>query len=81
MKIKKISISGKTSDSLIIWAYDENGDYVGEYDGYVPDCLPGDPDGDYINFVVDVETGQILNWTKPTQEAIKELLNINTKEE
>ena len=52
----KISITGKVSDCF-------NMQVVGtdqEYDGYVPDCGLGG--GDYIEFVVDNETGQILNW-------------------
>ena len=41
-----------------------------EYDGYVPDWLPNTNAkhyGDYVELKIDIETGQILNWKKPSQ--------------
>jgi len=43
-------------------------------DEYVPDCFPGKHYGDYLELDIDIETGQILNWIKPTQEQISQLL-------
>lgn len=41
-------------------------------DGYVPHDL-GIGGGDYISLTVDLETGQILNWVAPSDEALKAL--------
>jgi len=52
----------------------------GEYEGYVPSFFPNDDDGsshygDYLILNIDAETGQIMNWKKPTQEQLQALLN------
>jgi len=45
------------------------------YDGYVPDWFPN-PNaghyGDYVQLTIDVDTGHILNWKKPTEAQLKE---------
>ena len=38
-----------------------------EYDGYVPDFMPGDHYGDYVMLEIDIETGHIVNWKKPSK--------------
>ena len=38
------------------------------YEGYVPDFFPAEHYGDYIMMDIDADTGQILNWKKPTQK-------------
>lgn len=46
-----------------------------EYDGYVPAWFPN-PDvqhgGDDIQLEIDLETGQIVGWKKPTAAQLKE---------
>lgn len=39
---------------------------VATYDGYVPSFVPGRY-GEYLDFVIDVRTGQILNWPSQTK--------------
>jgi hypothetical protein len=58
----KVSLSAKSSDgnSLHIYNYETGETLYEQEDGYMPDCSLGG--GDYIDFVVDNETGQILNW-------------------
>jgi len=71
--IKTVSISAKCSDLCIATAHDEQGKQVGsEHDGYVPKWMPGEHYGDYVELNIDIETGKILNWVKPTQEQLKE---------
>lgn len=73
MSIKTISISAKCSDLFFAQAWDENGKKVGDdYDGYVPDFFPDKHFGDYVSLKIDIETGKILNWKKPTQAELKE---------
>ena len=45
--------------------------FVGEYDGVVPDFMPGQHFGDYVELNIDVDTGMILNWKKPTAKQLK----------
>lgn len=48
---------------------------VGEHDGYVPKWFPNphiQHYGDYIELQIDVETGKILNWQKPTIKNLDE---------
>jgi hypothetical protein len=52
---------------------------VGEYDGYVPDWFPNstvEHFGDYVEMDIDVETGKILNWVKPTMAALRKTFPI-----
>jgi hypothetical protein len=71
MAIKTIKLCGKTSDACSIVFLDEKNEYVGRRDDYVPDYFPEEHYGDYIEFDIDVATGQILNWKKPTQAQLK----------
>ena len=73
---RTISISAKCSDLFTAMLREKSGDeinshYVGEYQGYVPDFFPGNHYGDYVELEIDVETGQILNWKKPTKKDLK----------
>lgn len=44
-------------------------------DGYVPGFMPGDHFGDYVILDIDVDTGQITNWNKPSPEDIQQWIN------
>lgn len=65
----KLSICAKTSDccQFVLQLDEQKVEY--EQNGYVPKDL-GIGGGDYIELDIDLETGQILNWKKPTEEAI-----------
>jgi len=53
--------------------HDSDGRQIGsEYDDYVPGWFPEDHYGDYVMLDIDVETGRILNWKKPTETQLKE---------
>lgn len=68
---RTIEISAKCSDLFSATLF-EGGKQKGCHDGYVPDFMPGQHWGDYVQMEIDVETGQILNWEKPTDEQLKE---------
>ena len=70
--IKTIYVTAKCSDLCHIIFIDANNNLVGERDGYVPDFMPGEHYGDYVEMEIEVATGKILNWKNPTQE---ELIN------
>lgn len=54
---------------------DAQGEQVGDYEGYVPDFFPGDHYGDYLMLNINLETGQITNWKKPSAEDIESMIN------
>lgn len=72
MPAKTIFIDAKVSDMCSIQVMDENGTVVRTHDGYVPDWFP-DGGGDYISLEIDVETGTILNWKRPTEQDLNSL--------
>jgi hypothetical protein len=42
-------------------------------DDYVPSFFPGEHYGDYIMLDIDIDTGVIINWKKPsTEQVVKE---------
>jgi hypothetical protein len=65
-----LSICGKTSDLCSATLTDADGKVLKEKDGYVPEMMPGEHYGDYIIIDIDIETGKILNWKKPSKKAI-----------
>lgn len=72
-KNKTISLSAKCSDLCSMVLNDDRGQ--SPYDGSVPGWFPA-PNvrhyGDYIQLEINLETGQILNWKRPTAANLKE---------
>jgi hypothetical protein len=82
MAIKTIRLCAKTVDACGINYLDENGNSVAEVNDYVPDYFPEEHFGDYIEFDIDVKTGQILNWKAPTQKQLNDSIrksNVTSK--
>jgi hypothetical protein len=66
-----INITAKCSDMFSASLVGNNGVQVGEYDGYVPSWFPNskvEHYGDYVELTIDVETGKIMNWQKPSDK-------------
>ena len=61
-----ISISAKCGD-LFSATLEKDGQGIGEYSGYVPGFFPEKHYGDCVILSIDIETGMIVNWKKPTQ--------------
>ena len=69
-----IKVCAKCSDMFGATLIDDTGKIKGEIDNYVPDWFPNPKEehyGDYVQLEIDVETGQILNWKKPTAAQLK----------
>ena len=68
-----LKISAKCSDlfsaSLIV-----DNKLAARYDGYVPDFFPGEHYGDSVDLEIDIDTGQICNWNKPTKKDLDSLI-------
>ena len=54
-----------------------DGCVVGEYNGYVPEFFPGGHFGDYVELEIDIDTGKILNWKKPSKKELKSIFDID----
>jgi hypothetical protein len=70
-----IHISAKCSDLFFAAFADSAGVEVANYSGYVPGFMPGEHYGDYVQLDIDLATGRILNWKKPSLAAINSALN------
>jgi hypothetical protein len=69
----KLIINAKCSDMFWARLLDINGRQVGtDYDGYVPDWMPGENYGDFVELEIDIATGNILNWHCPTRAQLAE---------
>ena len=53
----------------------EDGKVTKTHDGYVPEFMPEDHYGDYVELDIDVETGMIVNWKKPSANELESQLN------
>lgn len=80
-----LRVSGKCIDlfSAVLTERPELGgshERIGEeYVGYVPDWFPNPAsqnDGDYIILDIDLDTGKILNWKKPTKANLKSTFKV-----
>ena len=69
-RILKICV--KCSDRFAATLVEEGKKDV-EYDGYVPKFMPEEHFGDYVELDIDIDTGMIINWKKPTKEELKQL--------
>lgn len=73
-KIHGLRVYIKTSDGFCGNLTDEKGQPVGEdYEGYVPSFFPNDGE-DYIDLEIDIETGKIENWKKPSAKQLEKFL-------
>lgn len=69
--VKEIRVHIKVCDRFDGTFVDAQGETLRDYEGYVPGFFPGDHYGDYLILNIDLETGQILNWKKPTAEDVE----------
>ncbi len=68
--MRKIEICAKCSDMFSAQLI-EDGKEPLTYNGYVPQFFPGEHYGDYVMLTIDVNTGKILDWKKPTEAQLK----------
>ena len=70
---KVLKIHLKVSDCFTANLESDKGETIHEQgDGYVPGFMPGNHYGDYVILDIDIDTGQVLNWKKPTPEQIQQ---------
>lgn len=73
--VKTLKLHLKVCDSFYASLVDDKGGEVFDYEGYVPKFMPGEHYGDYVYLDIDLETGQITNWKKPTSEQLEQFVN------
>lgn len=73
VEAKVLKIHAKPCDAGNYTLMDTQGEEIHDHDGYVPSFFPGGG-GDYIEFDVDIETGQILNWKAPTAKQLEKFI-------
>jgi hypothetical protein len=71
-RVNSIFVTAKCSDLCHINFKDEHGNSIGERDGYVPDWMPENHYGDYVELEIEIATGRILNWKVPSQKELKD---------
>lgn len=76
VEIKSVSVHVKVCDSGNYELKDSEGNVVKEKNDYVPGFFPGEHYGDYLILDIDIDTGMIMNWVKPTEQKIKDFMSI-----
>lgn len=78
VNIKTIQIHAKVCDSGSYTLYDQQGKEIARRsEDYVPGFFPEQHHGDYLILNIDIETGQITNWKKPTSQDIADAFKFN----
>lgn len=73
VEAKTLCLNLKVCDRFTATLMDQNSETVFEQeDGYVPGFMPGDHYGVYVILDIDLDTGQIMNWKKPTAKEIED---------
>ena len=76
VEAKTLSIHCKVTDRFGAVVKDQDGGVLGgQHDGYVPKFMPGEHYGDYIILDIDLDTGMVTNWVKPTAEQVENFIN------
>lgn len=68
---KTLKLHIKVCDRFEGDLFDQDGQKIAGYEGYVPDFFPGQHYGDYLILDIDIDSGQITNWAAPTAEQVE----------
>lgn len=75
VEAKELRMFVKCCDRFTAGIFDQFGEEIASQDdGYVPDFMPDDHYGDYIILNIDIDTGFVTNWKKPSAEQIQEFI-------
>ena len=75
VNVTRIEVHAKVTDSGQYRLLDEEGNVLKDVQDYVPSFFPGDHYGDYLILNIDLATGWILNWKKPSSADLEEYIN------
>lgn len=71
---KYLKLHLKVTDQFYASLESFTGTCLKDYEGYVPDFMPGDHFGDYVYLTIDIDTGEIVNWSMPTATQIENFI-------
>ena len=77
---KTLAIHMKVCDGFTCELKDAQGDILKEYEGYVPDIMPGQHFGDYVILDIDIDTGQVTNWKVPSVKQVQDFIKSDEEE-
>lgn len=72
---KTLKLHMKVRDQFEANLVDQDGETLKEYEGYVPEFMPGEHYGDYLILDIDIDTGVIKNWKAPSAEQVQEFIS------
>jgi hypothetical protein len=75
VEAKTLEIHCKVRDCFDARLVAADGAILKDYEGYVPDFMPGRHYGDYLILNIDIETGQVTNWETPTTSQMEDFVN------
>lgn len=76
INIKTVQLMAKVRDEGNYTFLDEDGNTIHKIEeGYVPGFFPGPHYGDYLYLDIDLDTGTITNWRRPTAGQLAEILD------
>ena len=73
VEAKTLHLHLKVCDEFTCKITDQQGGDLKDYEGYVPGFMPGEHYGDYLILDIDIDTGQITNWPKPSPQFTKQI--------
>lgn len=71
VEARTLKLYMKVRDEFSAILVDADGSTLKDYEGYVPDFMPGEHYGDYLILDINIDTGQITNWKVPTAAEIE----------
>ena len=71
VEAKTLKMTVKCRDAFHCKIFDQDGDKLIDYEGYVPDFFPEKHYGDYVILTIDLDTGRILNWKATSEDLTK----------
>ena len=77
-KITSIFVTAKCVDACHITFLDKDKNDLGERNDYVPDFMPENHYGDYVELEIEIATGKILNWKVPTQKELNDSIEVKS---
>ena len=76
VEAKTLKIHLKVCDQFCAELVDQDGQQICIKDDiYVPDFMPGEHYGDYVMLDIDIDSGQVVNWQKPTEDQLNTFIN------
>ena len=81
VQAKEIQLYLKVRDEFTASIVDAEGAAIcTQEDGYAPSLMPGEHYGDYVILNIDLETGVVTNWVKPSPQEVMDFIKACNKD-